>query len=260
MKLFGAAAIAFQRGLASISPWFLVRALASASVRSLRADHILLLGSAPEPLLPEPIDKWTLWTVNASARHAAQLELGTPRVSVVDRGFFTEKGRSGALRQVETIDLGRVASVSTVRLMERPVCPAGCIRVSRFRRSIIVRAVTGSRTLDSGSFAALSTGGFAACLASLAAKNQVFLAGFTMGLDPGVKRTPHFYEDPNITASVRHDAPHQKTARKHSAADSAALSLISLRASNLSSREPDLVPRLSNWGDNPPAWARRRWV
>lgn len=260
MKLLGAAAIAFQRGLAFISPWFIVRALASASVRSLRADHILLLGSAPEPLLPEPIDKWTLWTVNASARHAAQLELGTPRVSVVDRGFFTEKSRSGALRQVETIDLGKVVSVSTVRLVERPVCPAGCVRVSRFRRSIIVRAATGSRTLDSGNFAALSTGGFAACLASLAASDQVFLAGYSMTLEAGTKRTPHFYDDPNIRPSVSANTPDQVTARKHSAADSAALSLISLKTHRLNSHERDLIPLVYNWGKDPPSWARQRWL
>lgn len=260
LTLVRSASIAVQRWLAFVAPWFVVRALAAAIVRPLKTDRILLLGSAPMPSLPQDPNSWKLWAVNASARQADMLGLGPPSVTVVDRGFFTEPNRSVARAQVTPLDLGRVIAVSTIRLVQPPAIPDGSIRISRFQRSVIVRAATGSRLLDSGTFAQLSTGGFSACLATLAASEQVFLAGFTMRLEPGTTRTPHFYEDPNITPSVAAGTPDQVTARKHSAADSAALSLISLLKVNLVSLEPDLIPLLTNWGQNPPAWHLRRWT
>lgn len=260
MRIVGAVIIAVQRWVAFVVPWFVVRAVAAVSVRPLRTSRILLLGSAPTPSLPPDPDSWALWTVNASARQAELLALGSPAVTVVDLGFFSESTRSGARKQVSQLDLGRVVAVSTVRLDKTPALPNESIRISRFRRSIIVRAATGSRLIDSGTFAQLSTGGFATCLASLAASENVFLAGFTMTLAPGTKRTPHFYDDPNIAPSVAAGTPDQVTARKHSAADSATLSLISLRTSKISSLEPDLTPLVSNWGQDPPSWAHRRWA
>lgn len=259
MRIVGAVIIAVQRWVAFVVPWFVVRAVAAVSVRPLRTSRILLLGSAPAPSLPPDSTSWALWTVNASARQAELLALGSPVVTVVDLGFFSESTRSGARKQVSQLDLGRVVAVSTVHLDKTPALPNESIRIGRFRRSIIVRAATGSRLIDSGTFAQLSTGGFATCLASLAASENVFLAGFTMTLAPGTKSTPHFYDDPNITPSVTDDSPDQVTARKHSAADSACLSLVTLRTSKLLSREPHLVPLIHNWGHNPPIWAERRF-
>lgn len=260
LKLLRSTSVAVQRWLAFAVPWFVARAIAAATVRPLKTDRILLLGSAPTPSLPQDPNSWELWSVNASARQADLLGLGPPAVTVVDRGFFTEPSRSGARAQVTPLDLGRVIAVSTVRLVQPPAIPDGSIRISRFQRSVIVRAATGSRLLDSGTFAQLSTGGFSACLATLAASEQVFLAGFTMRLEPGITHTPHFYEDPNITPSVATGTPNQVTARKHSAADSAAFSLLALRTSKISSSEGDLKPLLYNWGQDPPSWARNRLV
>lgn len=260
LTLLHSFSIAFQRWLAFAAPWFVVRAVAAVAVRPLRSSRILLLGSAPTPSLPPDPNSWALWTVNASARQAELLALGSPAVTVVDRGFFSESSRSVAREQIAHLDVGRVVAVSTVRLAQSPVIPVGAIRMSRLQRSLIVRAATGSRLLDSGTFAQLSTGGFATCLATLAASEKVFLAGFTMRLGPGTKRTPHFYDDPNIAPSVAAGTPDQVTARKHSAADSAALSSISLLRANLLSLEPDLLPLLNNWGQDPPEWYRRRWI
>jgi len=256
VEWFRSIGFTFQRWLAFVTPWIIVRALAADVVRPLRTRKILVLGSSPTPRLPLDLESWELWAVNASVRQADRLGLGPPAVTVVDRGLFTEPTRSGALRQVRNLDLGRVVSVSTVPLSRVARCPSNCLRVSRYRRSLIVRAATGSRTIDSGTFAALSTGGFAVCLASLAASDQIFLAGFSMTLTPGTKSTPHFYYDENITPSVLENTPDQLTARKHSAADSASLSLIALRKSNVLSLEPDLVPLLRNWGQDPPEWWR----
>lgn len=80
--------------------------IATATVRPLKADRILLLGSAPAPLLPSVHEFWELWTVNASAKQADYLGLGPPKVSVVDLGFFSERGRSVSLEQVADLNLG----------------------------------------------------------------------------------------------------------------------------------------------------------
>ncbi len=200
----------------------------------------LVLGSAPEPTLPENLrKKTTLVCVNGSGWSAKQAGWGSPSLTVMLGSLLTAdhtvRDRE-ALRGLDTDTLTlihswpRGRSLSEIqtkrRLKELGYSCNRLVAISKRKRNKVLRRMIGHRIDGPGSDDRPSNGVLAACLALWRGSPEVVLAGFSLRQDG------HSYD----SQSVRK--------RHHRAADREAIASLLTRGFSVSATEPELASAL----------------
>ena len=233
-----------------------VRRVSHAVADHVRGRRVLVLGSAPEPALPDPGDYDVVACVNASGDVARRRLQRSADVTVIDREMTTlsqpgEK-RNTAFELLRGLSLGLLVTIASN--------DSGLNRASldelRHDRHVdlnkratrqAVRRSTLNPSLNRGIDCLTSTGFSTMAIVALGGPATIWLAGFRLFVPAGSHGTPHDYPMPRI--DVR--SPYEQTrpdSRKHSAADATLLGSLVLSGRDVRSHELELAPLLQNWG------------
>ena len=222
----------------------------------LKGRRILVVGSAPDPALPDPSDFDAVVCVNASG-DVARRRLGlSADLTVMDREMTTLNGpgekREAAFNLVRPLDLGLVVTVASnaAQLNSSSLAALrneGHVSLTRRQTRRALQRAASDRRLNSSIDALVSTGFSAMALAALGRPKTIWLAGFRLFVPAGSHGTPHDYPMPRIdkVSPYRQD---RSDGRKHSLADAALLSGLALSGLDVRSHEIELAPLLSNRG------------
>ncbi len=223
-----------------------------------RGKKTLVLGSAPDPRLPEDSADRLVISTNGSAWSAARLGLPSPVLTVVDRELISEDVvREKASRaEIHRLGLLRGLDIGVLAVVQSNATGRGdpdtlgavysdCVWLDKPERKSILRRVTHTSCFDDDVQGLPSTGVFAVALTAFLGSQDIFVSGMT--LRPTA--VSHAYSEESLV---------QGKLRSHTRSDALVLALISHWTGSLRSRESDVEPLCHNWGQNPPKWARRR--
>lgn len=227
------------------------------SIDALKDSDVLVLGSAPHPVLPECAEDMLLVCCNGSAANAKRLGMKSPVLTVVDFELidpdiaFSKSVRSDIIKGKILADLHLgilVATQSNSAIGGAPeILGAHYDRytsIDQLARRKILNVVTGTDKLERDVRLSLcSTGAFAVALSLFLGARSVSISGFTylMSADGGAQM--HFYDEPSKASSGEWDT------RNHSMADSALIVLSVINGHIIRTRERDLLPLVQNWGN-----------
>lgn len=233
-----------------------VRRARHAVANHVRGRRVLVLGSAPEPALPDPGDYDVLVCVNASGDIARRRLQRSADVTVLDREMTTlnqsgEK-RYAAFELLRGLDLGLLVTIgsngsSLNRASLDELRHGRHVDINRRAARRAVRYVTLNRSLNRGMSSFTSTGFSTMALVALGSPSTIWVAGFRLFVPAGSHGTPHDYPMPKIDAKSPYDQT-RSDSRKHSAADATLLGSLVLSGQDVRSRELELAPLLQNWG------------
>lgn len=233
-----------------------VRRVRLAVGRHVRGMRVLVLGSAPQPALPDSDDYDVLVCVNASGDVARRRLHRSADVTVMDREMTT-RNKSGdkryaAFELVRGLDLGLLVTIASnganlnCESLDE-LLHGGHVDITRRQAGRALRHATSNLSLNRGVDSLTSTGFSAMALVALSDPSVIWLAGFRLFVPAGSHGTPHDYPMPKIDA----ESPYGQTrpdSRKHSAADATLLGSLVLSGRDVRSRELELAPLLQNWG------------
>jgi len=228
------------------------------SIDSIRDADILVLGSAPNPILPESAKDMLLVCCNGSAANLKQLGMQSPVMTVVDFELidpeiaYTKKVRSDIVKEriLADLQLGTLVGTQSNPAIGGAPEILGAhydrfISIDKFSRRKILDIVTGTEKLERDVQLTLcSTGAFAIALSLFLGARSVSISGFTHLMSEGGSSQMHFYDEASIKLSGKLDT------RNHSMADSALIVLSVLNGHTILTREHDLLPLVQNWGND----------
>jgi len=249
-----------RRWLLRVSAPFRINSIQK-SIKVLKHVDILVLGSAPHPVLPGLAKDMILVCCNGSAANAKRLGLKEPAMTVVDfelidpKIAFSKNVRSDILKSkiLEDLHLGiLVATQSNDTAGGSPEILGAryerYISIDRVARRKILDVVSGADKLERDTRVSLcSTGAFAVALSLFLGARSVTLAGFTHVMSSEDDVQNHFYD-----ASSKPTG--ELDTRDHSMADSALIALSVINGYKIRTRERDLLPLVQNWGNKGPGW------
>lgn len=215
-----------------------------------------MLGSAPEPALPNSDDYDVLICINASGDVARRRLQRSADVTVMDREMTTlnKPGdkRYAAFELVRGLGLGllmTIASNDSILNCESldELLHDRHVDFTRRQARRAVRHATMNPLLNRGIDSLTSTGFSTMALVALGDPSTIWLAGFRLFVPAGSHGTPHDYPMPKIDARSPYEQTRPDT-RKHSAADAMLLGSLVLAGRDIRSRELELAPLLQNWG------------
>ena len=221
--------------------------------RNIAGKDVLILGSAPNPVLPKYFHAMPLICCNGSAANASDLSLQSPVMTVVDYELIDEhESKAKDVRSViidsgylRGLDLGElVATQSNDAKGGKPeILQANYSRfleISRFERRRMIDLLTNTRLLERDRRTSLcSTGAFAVALAFYLGAKSVTLSGFTYFVSSDVSNA---------------DEINSINTRSHSMADSMLLGLATINGKVIQTGERDLLPVIQNYGNEGPKW------
>lgn len=230
----------------------------SAKLPSFRGKKILVLGSAPDPQLPEDCHDRLVVSANGSAWSAARLGLQSPALTLVDRELVFEETVRGKVSRSEIHDLGllRGLDLGALAIIQSNSTKRGnpamlgagyshFVWIDRSQCRLILRRVTHSHCFDDDVQGLPSTGVVAVAVASFLGSRDIFISGMTL-------------RPTSTTHAYSREVVGQGQLRSHTRSDALVIAHISHWTGSLDSYEPDIAPLCHNWGRNPPKWARRR--
>lgn len=232
------------------------------SLNFLRDADVLILGSAPYPVLPNDYRSRLLVCCNGSAANAKQLELSNPVMTVVDYELIdvnvalSKDVRSKIINEklLANLNLGYlVATQSNSAIGGNPELLnakyEGYLAIDRLARRKIIDIVTGTNRIERDTRLSLcSTGGFAVAISLFLGARSVSIAGFTHLFSGNKASQMHFYDQISETLST------ELNTRNHSMADSALISLLVINGYKIKTLERDILPLVQNWGNEGPSW------
>ena len=223
---------------------------------TLRQKKVLILGSAPDPAIPDDAADRRLICVNASPWVGNRLGLPSPDITLIDRELVChETSKAKPIRaEIHDQKLLEGLLLGTLVITQSNSTPKGdpnslgamydgLIWLSRSRCKHILRTATHSHFFDDGIRGLPSTGGMAVALAAFLGSNDIAISG--VRISPSA--TAHDY---SLTHS---DEP---ILRNHTRSDALIVASVSHWTSSISSSEESLVPLIHNWGLHPPKWAK----
>jgi len=227
------------------------------SIDSIKGSDVLVLGSAPTPILPESAKDMLLVCCNGSAANVKQLGMKSPVMTVVDFELidpeiaFSKKVRSDIVKERILADLELGALVGTQSNPAIGGSPEilgahydSFISIDKFSRRKIIDIVTGTEKLERDvNLSLCSTGAFAIALSLFLGARSVSISGFTHLMSENGGSQMHFYDEISKELSGKLDT------RNHSMADSALIVLSVLNGYIIRTRERDLLPLVQNWGN-----------
>ena len=228
------------------------------SIDILKDADILVLGSAPHPVLPKGAEDMLLVCCNGSAANAKQLGMKSPVMTVVDFELidpviaFSKSVRSDIIinKILADLDLGiLVATQSNSAIGSAPEILNAhfnrYVSIDQFARLKILDIISGTDKLERDVRISLcSTGAFAVAISLFLGARSVHISGFTLVRNVNDNVKMHFYEDSELSeASLEWDT------RNHSMADSALITLSVINGHIIRTHERDLLPLTQNWGN-----------
>ena len=232
------------------------------SMNFLRDADVLILGSAPYPILPKDYKTRLLICCNGSAANLNHLRLSNPVMTVVDYELIdvnvalTKDVRSKIISEKLLADLNLgflVATQSNNAIGGKPKLLnakyEGFLAIDRLARRKIIDIVTGTKMIERDTRLSLcSTGGFAIAISLFLGARSVSIAGFTHLFSGNLDSQAHFYDQISENLST------VLNTRNHSMADSALISLLVINGYKLETSERDILPLVQNWGNEGPSW------
>lgn len=231
--------------------------------KAIAGKTVIVLGSAPEPELPESTDlKQAVFVcANASHRNIPSGLTDNHVITIADLDFLQEdtfnenhlESRRGfSLLQNHTI-VGLQSNPNTIRGLKLAPgferCYAGYIGVGLMRRILIQE--TRSFVVGSFPWGLPSTGAKCAVLALHLGASEVWLAGIRVTIQSAYDHGGHKVQDSPV--------PFDKVAsRNHSTADSLIFASLTCRGRQIRSKEADLEFLLSNFHLSEPHWVHDR--
>jgi len=213
----------------------------------------LVLGAAPNPVLPKNFQEISLICCNGSASNAADLSLQLPVITVVDYELIDDYESKAKDVRSAVIESGRLRGLHLGNLVATQSNDAkggnpeilqanysGFFEISRFERRRMIDLLTNTRLLERDRRTSLcSTGAFAVALAFYLGAKSVTLSGFT------------YFVSSRVASGDKIDVINT---RSHSMADSILLGLATVNGKIIQSRERDLLPVIQNYGNEGPKW------
>lgn len=232
------------------------------SVNFLRDADVLILGSAPCPILPKDYKSRLLVCCNGSAANLKHLQLSNPVMTVVDYELidadaaFAKDVRSKIINNklLADINIGfLIATQSNNTIGGKPELLnakyEGFLAIDRLARRKIIDIVTGTKMMERDARLSLcSTGGFAIAISIFLGARSVSIAGFTHLFSGSLDSQPHFYDE------ISEASTKVLNTRNHSMADSALISLLVINGYTVKTSERDILPLVQNWGNEGPSW------
>jgi hypothetical protein len=231
------------------------------SIRNFRNVDILVLGSAPHPILPDLAKDMVIVCCNGSAANAKRLGLKAPAMTVVDFELidpeiaFSKSVRNDILQKkiLSNLQLGILvgtqsnsAAGGSPQLLDAKY--ERFLSIDRYVRREIFDFVTDTDKLERDARVSLcSTGAFAVAISLFLGARSVSLAGFTHVISSDDFGQMHFYDESSKTT-------HELDTRNHSMADSAFISLSVINGYKIHTCERDFLPLVQNWGNKGPSW------
>jgi hypothetical protein len=223
-----------------------------------KGSDVLILGSAPHPVLPHDYKNRLLICCNGSAAKAKQLQLSEPSMTVVDFELIdVDVTLSKDVRSViinnqilKNLNLGYlVATQSNNAIGGAPELLNAkydaFFSIDRLARRKIIDTVTGMNKMERDvKFSLCSTGGFSVALSLFLGVRSVSIAGFSHLFHGNKHPQMHFYDE------VLESTSNELNTRNHSMADSALIALSCINGYKINSLEPDILPLVQNWGNN----------
>lgn len=223
----------------------------------LKNVDVLILGSAPHPNLPKNHESMYLVCCNGSAANAKILNLGSPKMTVVDYELIdpvvsnSKSVRSDITKNelLKDIDLGLLISTQSNHSIggAPEILKArfsGFFPIQKSARRILINSITGTKMMELDVNTSLcSTGGFAVALSLFLGARSVSISGFTFISSSEEKLATHFYPTSAKEIST------ELNTRNHSLADSALIALAVINGYKIYTLERDLLPLTQNWGN-----------
>lgn len=227
------------------------------SIDVLKHADVLVLGSAPHPVLPEFAGDMLLVCCNGSAANVKRLGIKDPVMTVVDFELIDPNIAFSKISRRDILNNKILAGLHLGILVATQSNPATggapeilgahydrFVQIGRFARRKIVDVVTGTGKLERDEdFTLCSTGAFAVALSLFLGARSVSMSGFTHMVSPDVDAQMHFYDAPSKASSGEWDT------LNHTMADSALIALSIINGHIIRTRERDLLPLVQNWGN-----------
>ena len=226
----------------------------------LHGEDCFILGSARCPDISLYKTKMKIVTVNGSGANSFNLGLSPITLTIVDNELLdpdiniTKESRKFIIENkiLKNINLGKLFSVqSNLSIGGNPEILESQYSnfeiLNKFICKIISKKVTNTNLINSNIHNLPSTGFFAMAICFWLGAKSVTLAGFSFYTSSIPNFSNYFYLNQNDDIKLNY-----LDTRSHSLADSMLLGLLIQNGYNIFSKEKDLLPLLSNWGQNPP--------